>query len=334
LRNDIKMVKISIQAAHEQVNPIDLLNDAIVMDENGIERCWSSDHYMPWWHSGGSGAAAWPWMGSALAKTNNLVIGTGVTAPILRYNPAVVAQVFATLGYMFPNRVFLGLGMGESLNEVPTGNMWPSSSERFKRLKEAVQIIKKLWTEEWVSFKGEYYWIKDSNLYTKPNKPIPLYISAMSPQTAKFAGKEGDGLITNELNTESLRNILLPKFKEGAIKSGKDYDKLEKILFIPASYDDDKEKAIQSIRFWRGAMIKAFFDVDVHDPRQIEDNGQVIGDDTLEKMLLIITNAEEGISRLRKYVNLGFTEIVLTNSSPQREGLVKLISKEIAPALK
>jgi coenzyme F420-dependent glucose-6-phosphate dehydrogenase len=143
-----------------------------------------------------------------------------------------------------------------------------------------------------------------------------------------------DGLITNELNTESLRNILLPKFKEGAIKSGKDYDKLEKILFIPASYDDDKEKAIQSIRFWRGAMIKAFFDVDVHDPRQIEDNGQVIGDDTLEKMLLIITNAEEGISRLRKYVNLGFTEIVLTNSSPQREGLVKLISKEIAPALK
>ena len=328
------MVKINIQAAHEQINPIDLLNDAVIMDENGIERCWSSDHYMPWWHTGASGAAAWPWIGSALAKTNNIVIGTGVTAPILRYNPAIVAQVFATLGYMFPNRVFLGVGMGESLNEVTTGNEWPSSQERFKRLKEAIQIIKKLWTEEWVTFKGEYYWIKDSNLYTKPNNPIPLYIAAMGPQTAKFAGQEGDGLITNELNIESIRTKLLPKFKEGAEISGKDYNKLEKTLFIPTSYDEDKEKAIQSIRFWRGAMIKAFFDVDVHDPREIEDNGQVIGDDTLEKMLLVITNAEEGINRLRKYVDLGFTEIVLTNSSPNREKLIKLISKEIAPAFR
>lgn len=328
------MVKINIQAAHEQVNPIDLLNDAVVMDENGIERCWSSDHYMPWWHTGASGAAAWPWIGSALAKTNNLVIGTGVTAPILRYNPAIVAQVFATLGYMFPNRVFLGVGMGESLNEVPTGNEWPPSQERFKRLKEAIQIIKKLWTEEWVTFKGEYYWIKDSNLYTKPKNPIPLYIAAMGPQTARFAGQEGDGLITNELNIESIRTKLLPKFKEGAEISGKDYNKLEKTLFIPTSYDEDKEKAIHSIRFWRGAMIKAFFDVDVHDPREIEDNGQVIGDDTLEKMLLVITNAEEGINRLRKYVDLGFTEIVLTNSSPNREKLIKLVSKEIAPAFR
>ncbi|MDQ6724180.1 MAG: LLM class flavin-dependent oxidoreductase, partial [Thermoproteota archaeon] len=248
--------------------------------------------------------------------------------------PAIVAQVFATLGFMFPNRVFLGLGMGEALNEVPTGNDWPSAPVRFKRLKEAIQIIKKLWTEEWVTFKGEYYWIKDSNLYTKPNNPIPLYIAAMGPQTAKFAGQEGDGLITNELNTESIRTKLLPMFKEGAEKSGKDYNKLEKILFIPTSYDEDKEKAIQSIRFWRGTMIKAFFDVDVHDPRVIEDNGQVIGDDTLEKMLLVITNAEEGITRLRKYAELGFTEIVLTNSSPNRNNLIKLISKEIAPAFR
>jgi hypothetical protein len=109
---------------------------------------------------------------------------------------------------------------------------------------------------------------------------------------------------------------------------------LEKILFIPASYDEDSEKAIQSIRFWRGAMIKAFFDVDVHDPREIEENAQVIGDDTLQKMLLVITNAEEGINKLEKYVDLGFTEIVLTNSSPDREKLVKLIVEEISPAFR
>jgi coenzyme F420-dependent glucose-6-phosphate dehydrogenase len=328
------MVRISIQAAHEQTNPLDLLNDVIKMDKKGIEKCWSSDHYMPWWHTGSSGGAAWPWIGAALAKTSKIIVGTGVTPPILRYHPAIVAQVFATLGVMFPNRVFLGVGRGEALNEVPAGNPWPSSLERFQRLKEAIHLIKKLWTEEWVNFRGQYYWVKDSNLYTRPERPIPLYIAGLKPQSAQLAGEEGDGFITNELDVESIKNKLLPAVKEGTRRSGKDYDSLEKILFIPASYDEDLQKALQSIRFWRGAMIKAFFEVDVHDPRIIEENAQVIGDDTLQEMLLVISNAEEGIKKLKKYTDLGFNEIVLTNSSPNREKLINLIAEKIAPEFK
>jgi coenzyme F420-dependent glucose-6-phosphate dehydrogenase len=328
------MVRISIQAAHEQTNPLDLLNDVIKMDKKGVEKCWSSDHYMPWWHAGSSGGAAWPWIGAALAKTTKIILGTGVTPPILRYHPAIVAQVFATLGFMFPNRVFLGVGRGEALNEVPAGNSWPSNLERFQRLKEAIHLIKKLWTEEWVNFRGQYYWVKDSNLYTKPEKPIPLYIAGLKPQSAQLAGEEGDGFITNELDVESIKNKLLPAVKEGTRRSGKDYDSLEKILFIPASYDEDLQKALQSIRFWRGAMIKAFFEVDIHDPRIIEENAQVIGDDTLQEMLLVISNAEEGIKKLKKYTDLGFTEIVLTNSSPNREKLINLIAESIAPEFK
>ncbi|MDQ4057095.1 MAG: TIGR03557 family F420-dependent LLM class oxidoreductase [Thermoproteota archaeon] len=328
------MVRISIQAAHEQTNPLDLLNDVIKMDKKGIEKCWSSDHYMPWWHTSSSGGAAWPWIGAALAKTTKIIVGTGVTPPILRYHPAIVAQVFATLGVMFPNRVFLGVGRGEALNEVPAGNPWPSNLERFQRLKEAIHLIKKLWTEEWVNFRGQYYWVKDSNLYTRPERPIPLYIAGLKPQSAQLAGEEGDGFITNELDVESIKNKLLPAVKEGTRRSGKDYDSLEKILFIPASYDEDLQKALQSIRFWRGAMIKAFFEVDVHDPRIIEENAQVIGDDTLQEMLLVISNAEEGIKKLKKYTDLGFNEIVLTNSSPNREKLINLIAEKIAPEFK
>ncbi|HEX5892440.1 MAG TPA: TIGR03557 family F420-dependent LLM class oxidoreductase [Nitrososphaeraceae archaeon] len=328
------MVRISIQAAHEQTNPLDLLNDVIKMDKKGIEKCWSSDHYMPWWHTGSSGGAAWPWIGAALAKTSKIIVGTGVTPPILRYHPAIVAQVFATLGVMFPNRVFLGVGRGEALNEVPAGNTWPSNLERFQRLKEAIHLIKKLWTEEWVNFRGQYYWVKDSNLYTRPQRPIPLYIAGLKPQSAQLAGEEGDGFITNELDVESIKNKLLPAVKEGTRRSGKDYDSLEKILFIPASYDEDLQKALQSIRFWRGAMIKAFFEVDVHDPRIIEENAQVIGDDTLQEMLLVISNAEEGIKKLKKYTDLGFNEIVLTNSSPNREKLINLIAEKVAPEFK
>jgi coenzyme F420-dependent glucose-6-phosphate dehydrogenase len=154
-------------------------------------------------------------------------------------------------------------------------------------------------------------------------------------KTAILAGEYGDGFVTNELEVNAIKNKLFPALKEGARKAGKDYDSLEKILFVPASYDpDNKQKAIEKIRFWRGAMVKAFFDVDVHDPRKIEENGQIIGDDTLENMLLVITNADEAIEKLRKYANLGFTEIVLTNSSQDRDKLVELVADEIAPTFK
>jgi G6PDH family F420-dependent oxidoreductase len=209
------------------------------MDENGIERCWTSDHYMPWWDSRASGGAAWPWLGPALAKTTNIAIGTGVTAPILRYHPAIVAQVFATLGFMFPNRVFLGIGRGEALNEVTSGHHWPSNAEKFARLKESIQLIKKLWTENWVNFN---YWVRDSKLYTKPPNPIPLYISGLGEQTARLAGKEGGvGFVTNELNIAVIKNKLFPAVEKGARESENDYESLDKILFIPTSYDDLNE---------------------------------------------------------------------------------------------
>ena len=303
------------------------------MDQEGIERCWTSDHYMPWWNTGASGGAAWPWMGAALARTNRIMVGTGVTAPILRYHPAIVANIFATLGYMFPNRVFLGVGKGEALNEVTSGHSWPSGTERLERLKEAVHLIKKLWTEEWVDFKGTYYWVKDSKLYTKPRNPIPIFIAGLGQQTARFAGEEGDGFVTNELNIDIIRNKLFPAVEKGAVNSGRKFSSLEKILFIPASYHQDKSKALQSIRFWRGSMIKAFFDVDMHDPRKIEENGQIISNDTLEKMLLVVSNAEEAIMKLKKYIDVGFTEIVLINSSPERNDLLKLVTEKIIPAV-
>jgi coenzyme F420-dependent glucose-6-phosphate dehydrogenase len=328
------MVRFGIQAPHEQINPTDLLNDVTMMDRYGIKTCWSSDHYMPWWHTGASCGAAWPWLGAALAKTDKIIVGTGVTAPILRYNPAIVAQVFATLGYMFPGRVFLGLGRGESLNEVPAGTSWPSNQERFERLKEAIKLIKLLWIEDWVTFEGKYYQVKDSNLYTKPLQPIPIYLAALGPQSARLAGQEAEGFVTNELDPKLIESKLLPAFRDGARKAGRDPKTLDKVLFIPASYDPDKQKALESIGFWRGAMVKAFFEVNFPDPRKIEESAQVVGMDTIEKMALVVSSSEEAIKKLDKYIQLGFTEIVLTNSSPNRENLLKLLSQEIAPAFR
>ena len=195
-------------------------------------------------------------------------------------------------------------------------------------------MIKKLWNEEWVNFKGQYYSVKDSNLYTKPEKRIPMYIAASGRQSAQLAGEEGNGIVINELDHGKIKEEMMPAFKNGAKKNGRDPESLERVLFIPTSYDQDLQKAIESIRFWRGSMIKAFFDVEIHDPRKIEANGQVIGDYSTRRHLLVISSGEEGISRLEKFVELGFTEIVLLNSSPDRKKLIELVAKEIAPYFK
>lgn len=331
-----RRIKISIQASHEQYHPSDLLEDVLYMEKKGIKRCWTSDHYMPWWNSGASGGAAWPWMGAALAKTCDLVLGTGVTAPILRYHPAIVAQVFATLASMFPNRVILGLGRGEAMNEVTSGNVWPTNTERFAMLREAIKLIKKLWKEKWVTFTGEYYWVKDSRLYTKPDEPIPIYIAAAGKQSAELAGEEGNGLITTESNIDKIRNNLIPAFEKGERKREQDQKATinkEIVLFIPASYDEDEEKSLQSIRFWRGSMIKAFFETDIHDPRKIEENGLIIEDDSLKKHLFLISSAEEAIRKISAFADAGITEIVLTNSSPNKQKLIDLLTDRIIPSL-
>lgn len=327
------MARVSFMVAHEQTSSRDLLKDVALMEETGFERCWSSDHYMPWWHTGATGGATWPWLGAALARTSDIQIGTSVTAPILRYNPAIVAQVFATLDHMFPGRTFLTVGTGESLNEVPTGHEWPSGRERLGRLEEAIQVIRRLWSEDWVNFEGTYYNIRKSNLYTKPETEIPLYVAAMGSQAAELAGAMGDGLVTNEGDLGTIKDRLFPAFERGARRADKDPENMLKAVFVVSSYHEDKKKALESVGYWKGAMIKAFFEADYPDPRKIEENGQALGDDSMEKMGLVISSAEEGIKKLQKYVDLGFTDIVLINSSPDRARFIELVAQEIAPAI-
>ena len=214
---------------------------------------------------------------------------------------------------------------------MPSGNHWPASRERFERLKEAIQIIKGLWNEDRVSFKGKYYELRDSKLYTKPKVPIPLYVAGLGPQSPRLAGEQADGLVTNELSADKIKNKIFPALKDGTNAVGKDYDMMEKVLFIPGWYHEDKQKALRSISFWKGAMIKAFFDVDLHDPRKIEENGQVVGDDIMQNMLLVVSSAKEAIEKLQVYVDLGFTVVVITNSSPERTKLANLLAKEVIP---
>lgn len=167
---------------------------------------------------GGHAPFAFAWLGAAAAKTSRARLGTSVVTPSFRYHPAVVAQALATIALLAPGRVFLGLGSGESMNETPlTTTDWPEPGERLRRLREAVKLIKQLWSEDYVTFEGKYFHTREAKLFDKPPQPIPILLAAGGPQAATFAGREGDGIIvTSGKGAELYKDTLLPALEKGA----------------------------------------------------------------------------------------------------------------------
>ena len=173
------MLKLGYKASAEQFAPTKLLDFAVQAEAVGFDSAFVSDHFQPWKHIDGHAPYSLAWLGALGARTSRLVMGTSVLTPTFRYHPSIVAQAFGTLGAMFPGRVILGIGTGESLNEVPsTGAPWPEFKERFARMREAVTLIRTLWRGERISFEGEYYRTEKATIYDRPEIEVPIYVAA------------------------------------------------------------------------------------------------------------------------------------------------------------
>ena len=217
------MLKFGYKASAEQFGPAELLDYSVLAEQQGFDSVFISDHFQPWRHTGGHAPFALSWLGAAGARTSRIVLGTSVLTPTFRYPPAVIAQAFGTLGSMFPGRVILGVGTGESLNEVPaTGMSWPEPKERTARFKEALTLIRQLWSEERVSFSGQYYRTEKATIYDRPKVPVPIYIAGAGPLIAKYAGQTAEGFIcTSGKAPELYRDTLLPNVLAGRAAAGR-----------------------------------------------------------------------------------------------------------------
>src|ERR1700712_2813570 len=168
-------IRFGYKASAEQFDPTELLELSVRAEEVGFDSVFISDHLQPWMHEGGHAPASLPWLGALGARTTRILLGTSVLTPTIRYHPGVIAQAFATLGQLYPERVVLGVGTGEALNEVTLGLDWPGQSERFQRMKESISLMRELWTDERVSFDGTYYSTKNATIYDRPSSPVPIY---------------------------------------------------------------------------------------------------------------------------------------------------------------
>ncbi|MGI9418907.1 MAG: TIGR03557 family F420-dependent LLM class oxidoreductase, partial [Geminicoccaceae bacterium] len=190
------MLTFGYKASAEQFAPRDLLEFAVHAETVGFDQILVSDHFQPWRHTDGHAPFSFAWLGALGERTSHAVIGTSVVTPTFRYHPSIVAQAMATLGALYPNRVLLGVGTGESLNDVPaTGMGWPPFKERIGRLREAIDLMQRLWREDRVTFEGTYYRTENATLYDRPDQPLPLYVAASGPTAARLAGEVADGFI-------------------------------------------------------------------------------------------------------------------------------------------
>src|SRR5262245_41188051 len=246
------MLRLGYKASAEQFSPNELLDFACLAEEVGFESVFISDHFQPWRHTRGHAPYSLPWLGALGARTSRIVMGTSVLTPTFRYHPSVVAQAFGTLGAMFPGRVVLGIGTGESLNEVPsTGQPWPEFKERFARLPESVTLIRTLWREDRVSFEGQYYRTEKATIYDRPETEVPIYVAAAGGLVAGYAGRAGDGFIcTRGKKWARDTETLMPKVAEGLAAGGERKQPYDYMIELKVSFDSDLDRAREDTRHW------------------------------------------------------------------------------------
>jgi len=328
-------LKLGYKASAEQFGPRPLLNFAVEAEACGFDSVWISDHFQPWRHTNGHAPFALSWLGAAGERTQRVLLGTSVLTPTFRYQPAVVAQAFGTLAVLNPGRMILGVGSGESLNEVPvTATEWPSPRERLARLREAVELIRLLLSKDFVTFEGQYYRTRNATIYDRPEQPIPIYISAGGPVAAKFAGRAGDGFIcTSGKGDELYRDKLLPAVEEGAKEAGRDPATIERTIEVKVSFDTDRERALRDTRIWAALALPAEDKAGVEDPREMERRAEAVADQAQGRWL-VSDDPDEHLEQIRPYIELGFTHLIFHAPGDDQSRFLQLYAKDILPRIR
>jgi coenzyme F420-dependent glucose-6-phosphate dehydrogenase len=299
------------QLATEQFPPSGIVEQAVAAETAGFDAVNISDHFQPWWEPGESGHA-WVMLGAIGQATERVPIGTGVTAPVFRHNPAVTAQAFMTLEQLNPGRAFLGVGSGEALNEVPCGMDWPPVTEQVERMEEALEIIGRLFDGERLDHRGRFFRTNGAYLHTRAERKPPIYISAFGPRAAGVAARRGDGVWT--LADPEQAPEVIDAYKGACEDAGKEPG--EVILQTGFSWAEDDDAALEGARVWKGAQPDEHYVDDWHDPQRMYENGErQVSDDEFKEAYILSSDPEVHADRVREIERMGATVVCLQNAS-------------------
>jgi coenzyme F420-dependent glucose-6-phosphate dehydrogenase len=330
------VLRIGYKASAEQFGPRELLEFARHAERLGFDSVFVSDHFQPWRHHGGHAPFSLAWLGALGEATRRIMFGTSVLTPSFRYAPAVIAQAFATLGALFPGRVILGMGSGESMNEIPaTAMRWPEPGERTRRLRESLRLIKRLWSEERVSFEGEYYRTQNATIYDRPSQPVPIYLAAAGAVVAKLAGAEGDGFIcTSGKAPELYHDVLLPALAEGSREAKRDPAAIDRMIELKVSFDSDAGRALADTHFWGALALSAEEKMTIEDPLEMERRADALPIERTAQRWIVSSDPDVQVERIAPYVQMGFRHLVLHAPGPDQHRFLELYAQQVVPLLR
>jgi coenzyme F420-dependent glucose-6-phosphate dehydrogenase len=319
-----------VQLATEQFPPSELVDQAVEAERAGFEALNVSDHYQPWWEPGHSGQA-WALLGAICHATDRIGVGTGVTAPVYRYNPAVVAQFAATVEELSPGRGFLGIGSGEALNETPCGMDWPDTGEQVRRMEEALEIIGRLLDGERLDHEGRFFRTKGAYLHTRGERRPPVYVSAFGPDAAGVAARLGDGLWTLA-DPESAPDVI-DAYRGACDDAGKEPGEI--ILQAGFSWAPDDDTALEGARVWKAAQPEEYFTDDWHDPGAMYEKAErEVSDDEFTQAYIVSADPDHHAERIREIEAMGPTVVCLQNASGAEPlGALRTYGERVLPAL-
>lgn len=323
--------KVGIALAAEQFPPAQIVQFAISAERAGFDGIWLTDHIQPWQENQQHGGQAWVTLGAIGSRTNRVLIGTGVTTPTFRYQPAVVAQAFATLGSLNPDRVFLGVGTGEALNEMATTSRFPNYSERAARAQEAIGLIRHLWSGETVTSTGPYYPTDGLKLWDLPPAPMPMYIAGSGPKSANMAGRLGDGWITD--GKSAFDPEMRAAFAAGVTASGRDPAsvpiRVESFVVVGGVPEADEAATL-----WRFSPIGFSAELYNPDPRSIQQQvtSELSAYDVWRNWTVSL-DPNEHVQNIRKHWDAGVDEVWVHSGQQDQARVIEFYGSQVLPKL-
>lgn len=316
-------MEIGYSLSSEEHEPGALVAHAGRAEEVGFSFALISDHFHPWISRQGHSPFVWTVIGGIAQVTSRLSLGTGVTCPLIRTHPAVIAQAAATAAAMMPGRFFLGVGSGENLNEHVVGTHWPEADVRLEMLEEAVQVIRLLWRGDEVSHRGRHYMVENARIYTRPSEPPPIYVAGSGKKSAGIAGKIGDGYVGTAPNQEAIAAF------ESAGGRGK--PKYGQLTICWA--EDERQARKTAFELWPTAGLNGELTQELKLPTHFEQAVKPLKEQDVADKVVCGPRAEAYLEQINQYAEAGYDHIYLHQIGPDQEGFFRFFERELKPVL-
>ena len=317
------MMKLGYHLASEEHGPNTLVANAKRAEAAGFAYAIISDRFHPWIDAQGQSPFVWSVLGGIARETGRLRVGTGVTCPLIRTHPALIAQAAATAAVMFEGRFFLGVGTGERLNEHILGDRWPSVLERRAMLQEAIELIQLLWQGGTRTFEGQFYDVDHARLYTLPAKPPPIYVAAAGPRTARLAGRFGDGLIST---SPSERTVAA--FEDAGGRTKPRYGELT------VCWAKTGEEAVETVmRQWPLAGLPRVLSGELATPSQYGQAVRTVTPRSIEGKVVCGPDPAKHLAAIEAYARVGFDHVHVHQVGADQDGFFRFYEREVLPSV-